>query len=285
RGTSTFDEAQARLAARNLLLDGGFNANSTSREAWIAVLSGLKSSQFNGETGLEGPFVRSTNQPNGSTDATDYTKANAWLGFRNLTPAQIATLADSIVQQIKTRGPAVSFGDFVNRRLILSSDAGAAAGVSGRLQAAIDASGVNSTLAATVKSNSATVADQLTKPKELTSTPTGGYLDIAHLAPNSLEGMAGLLTQGDLLQALAPVLTARSDTFRIRTYGEVINPVTQSQTGRAWCEAIVQRLPDYVNATADNASVTVDTLTDTGNKTLGRRFQVISFRWLNPDDI
>ena len=48
--------------------------------------------------------------------------------------------------------------------------------------------------------------------------------------------------------ALAPVLFARSDTFLVRAYGEAYNPATQSAEGKAWCEALVQRLPEYVDA-------------------------------------
>jgi len=53
--------------------------------------------------------------------------------------------------------------------------------------------------------------------------------------------------QGDVLQSIGSVLTARSDTFVIRTYGEVLNPLdsTAAPISRAWCEAVVQRLPDY----------------------------------------
>jgi hypothetical protein len=93
-----------------------------------------------------------------------------------------------------------------------------------------------------------------------------------------------------LLGALGPVLTARSDTFRIRAYGDVLNPVSGSTTSeaRAWCEAIVQRLPDYVDdsmpaatdltaAPASSAKIT--------NQTFGRRFKIVSFQWLSANDI
>ncbi len=94
----------------------------------------------------------------------------------------------------------------------------------------------------------------------------------------------GWLTQADVLQAIGPVISARSDTFTIRTYGEVANPVTGETSARAWCEAVVQRLPDYVNTT-DPATVAPASLTAGDNKTFGRRFRVVSFRWLSPDAI
>jgi hypothetical protein len=55
------------------------------------------------------------------------------------------------------------------------------------------------------------------------------------------------LTQADLMTALGPVLFTRSDTFVIRAYGETLNPTTGNVEGRAWCEAIVQRHPEYVD--------------------------------------
>jgi hypothetical protein len=84
------------------------------------------------------------------------------------------------------------------------------------------------------------------------------------------------LTQAGVLNTLAPVLAARSDTFTIRSFGSVINPVTGAESGRAWCEAVVQRVPENVvpaGSVMDNA---------TG---LGRRFRIIQFRWLTADDI
>jgi hypothetical protein len=79
-----------------------------------------------------------------------------------------------------------------------------------------------------------------------------------------------------MLNTLAPVIAARSDTFTIRSFGSVINPVTGAEDGRAWCEAIVQRVPETVESGGSlmhNA---------TG---LGRRFRVVQFRWLGSEDI
>jgi len=88
------------------------------------------------------------------------------------------------------------------------------------------------------------------------------------------------LTQADLLSTLGPHLSARSDTFMIRTYGESLNPVTQAKEGRAWCEAIVQRVPDYVDA-----SQRPEAKAGGLNATLGRKFKIVSFRWLGPQDL
>ncbi|MES1166365.1 MAG: hypothetical protein ABUL68_00040, partial [Pseudomonadota bacterium] len=91
------------------------------------------------------------------------------------------------------------------------------------------------------------------------------------------------LLQGDVMTALAPILFARSDTFVIRTYGDTFNPVTGATEGRAWLEALVQRLPDYCDA-ADPAETPREGL-NPANARLGRRFKMVSFRWLTRADI
>ena len=91
--------------------------------------------------------------------------------------------------------------------------------------------------------------------------------------------------QGDILGQLGSIMSARSDTFVIRTYGDNKNPVTGAILGRAWCEAVVQRLPNYMNASKDFPETAPASLNDMTNKKFGRRFQVISFRWLGPNDI
>lgn len=96
-------------------------------------------------------------------------------------------------------------------------------------------------------------------------------------------GIPGWLTQADVLQVIGPSLTVRSDTFRIRAYGETLDPTTGETVARAWCEAIVQRLPNYVDP-SDAPELRKDDLKPV-NFRFGRRFQTVSFRWLSPDEI
>jgi len=70
-----------------------------------------------------------------------------------------------------------------------------------------------------------------------------------------------------IMAALGPMLTIRSDTFRIRAYGEALNPADPARIeATAYSEAIVQRTPDPMPG-------------------FGRRFVITQFRWLGPDDI
>jgi hypothetical protein len=76
------------------------------------------------------------------------------------------------------------------------------------------------------------------------------------------------ITATQFMDAIGPLLSVRSDTFRIRAYGEAVNPADAAKTEAvAYCEAVVQR-------TADPAP--------TG---LGRKFVVTHFRWLGAEDI
>ena len=108
-------------------------------------------------------------------------------------------------------------------------------------------------------------------------------IDEAHLNAGIAEFSSQWLTQGDVMTALAPVLFSRSDTFLIRAYGDTLNPVTGELEGRAWCEAAAQRLPEYL----DPAQVeeTPPAALNPTNARFGRRFKIVSFRWLTIFDL
>lgn len=94
----------------------------------------------------------------------------------------------------------------------------------------------------------------------------------------------GWLTQADMLQAIGPVIAARSDTFRIRTCGEALSADGKTVLARAWCEAIVQRVPEFVDST-DPPFARHDSISSPLNKLFGRRFTITSFRWLASNEI
>ncbi len=101
--------------AGDLLVDGAFNVNSTSVEAWVAQLSSLRGAGMRRKDGSavalaanETPVVRFIEEPE---------EQNSWNRFRKLSDAEIVELAKAMVRQVKLRGPFLSFSDFVNRRL------------------------------------------------------------------------------------------------------------------------------------------------------------------------
>jgi hypothetical protein len=115
--------------------------------------------------------------------------------------------------------------------------------------------------------------------------PPGSYFrNLAILNPQGQNrthngfGASGCLFQGDLLQALGSRIATRSDTFRMRAYGES----NEGNLGHM-LEWIIQRTPDFVDP-QDPAATSPHQLNPL-NQVLGRRFKVISSRWLAPSEI
>lgn len=274
----------ARLAA-SLGIAGAFNINSTSVPAWEAMLASLQAASPVAIQGSTGSLSGSTGSLSGSTgDGTLVTRhvppigkaldgeadpvrreELAWAGFRRLSQKQLTELARQVVIQIKKRGPFQSQAEFVNRRLQTGELA-----VSGALQAAIDASGINAAAIATA-GGQPTVPD----PKAPEAYP-------AAAVGSTADGATAVIVQSDVLTPLAPFVTVRSDTFLIRAYGEATDG---KSTARAWCEATIQRHPDFIDSATPRATAAGDLTTGSPNARFGRRFAVASFRWLKPDEV
>lgn len=253
--TAMIEREACTQIAQHLMVDGAFNINSTSAKAWTAMLSGLRGSSFelaNGSgsvTLTETPFSRFRNPLGAENDN--------WQGFRSLSDTQIEELAEQIVIQVRERGPFLSLGEFVNRR-IDSSDLG----LSGALQTAIDN---------TPSINSAALQGTM----DISNYDTS---ETANISPQDTGvGIPGYLTQADLLQSIAPIITPRSDTFIIRAYGETLDSAGNT-VASAMIEATVQRSTDFVDKT-NSPDTKIDNLSDI-NKTYGREFIITSFRYL-----
>ena len=85
------------------------------------------------------------------------------------------------------------------------------------------------------------------------------------------------------MNALGNAATVRSNTFTIRSYGESVDNKGRVQA-RAWCEAVVQRIPEYLDK-ADEPHINTVDLGSEANKNFGRRIRGISFRWLGSEEI
>lgn len=264
------DLADLHAAARFLTIDGGFNVNSTSVEAWKAVLGATRRVAGNAATT---PFPRVLTAQGGEWSAGDMADDDsAWSGGRALTDGELDRLARAIVAEVRTRGPFLSLSDFVNRRL-----ANDATGRMGPLQAAIEAAGLNASFKAAYPLDNSTQLRSYRHPDNI-SEPTG--LNQTLKPDSKAWGIPGYLTQGDLLQVLGPALNARSDTFIIRTYGDSLDAAGRIQA-RAWCEAVVQRTPEPIHPDASGLNSAREGLPGD----LGRRFIIKSFRWLATDEV
>ncbi len=104
----------------------------------------------------------------------------------------------------------------------------------------------------------------------------------------SSAGAPGALSQADILTVLGNAATPRSDTFTIRAYGEGLD-ASGKVIATACCEAVVQRSLEYVDpldpvdavpAPVAPATSTSPAIKSEANKIFGRRFGMVSFRWL-----
>jgi hypothetical protein len=186
---------------------------------------------------------------------------------------------------VKRRGPFLNFSEFINRRL--SDDD---LGTTGALQSAIDyddGSPESGSINYDFKSNS----DFMLKESDLG--------DHAFASPEAavgsrFAGVPGYVIQSDLLKPIANTLSVRDDTFRIRAYGESVDK-SGKVVAKAWCEAVVQRLPEYQDPTNEpevparkmepDGTFSDNTGLSATNRLFGRKFQIESFRWLSASEI
>jgi len=291
-------KTQAQQFAQFAMIKNPFNVNSDSVDAWRGVLSSLRDHDVMGwnnstfsspektafsRVGV--PVAGSSDDPNPNNSVNAQGQLR-WAGYRALTDKQIEELAQQIVLQIRERAkadkaPSLSLGDFVNRRIGSDNDLHALKGI---LQTAIDQTDINSR---NHNLDSINLADPI-------GNRGTAVANRAALRGNSADGAPSILTQGDLMTALAPIITVRGDTFTVRAYGESRSVDGNTVLARTWCEATVQRTVDYVDRT--NAPVDRDlSLTNIGktglkdlsltNKVFGRRLVITSFRWLNAAEI
>jgi hypothetical protein len=229
--------------------------------------------------------------PNGSAVTNDaYTDQSSWTGFRALSESELDALADAIVDEIKLRAlelgdngnpsPFGSLSNFVNRMPYADNADYTHLGL---LQAAINKAGLND------RFNSATEFDTTHWNSSKSDIMHSSYnnwnqnnrADFANpdCRINTAAAASTYLLQSDILQQIAPYISTRSDTFKIRSYGEHLDPITGESEGKAWLEAVVQRSPVPIKPSASNPQEpeTPDSM--------GRKFEIVSLRWLSQEDI
>lgn len=279
--------------ASELEIDGAFNVNSVSLDAWRAILRHSRGNEVpyltrNGATDSDSaatfPYPRTSiagDQASSSgsleSNATN-SSAVHFAGYKDLTEVQIDTLAEEIVSEIRKRGPFLSFSEFVNRQLTTDKDLALAS----------------------------TIQKALDNLSERGNSPENPYTEIQAIAPNitsvppgntdykfpeaafgsSAFGVPGWIRQADILTPLAPIMTVRDDSFTIRAYGDVRDTNDSSIIlASAWCEATLQRQAEYNDPTDDKTIDPYGQATSDLNKRYGRKYKIVAFRWLNEGEI
>lgn len=269
---------------------GAFNINSVRPAAWAAVLRGLGTGR--GDLTLAYPtHAADTGLVNGVSTATlprplarfAQSAGETWeispnpenfqavlrtyrRGARSLTEPQVQGLAQVLADSIRARtsqvGPYRSMAEF------LAPDMTRFAGRN-VIEHAIF-----------THDEGVVAADRINWDQYFPDAP----IPIDEAAPS-------FLTSADFMTPLAPQLSARSDTFIIRAYGETVPETrpeafaTSEPVGRAWVEAVVQRYPDGVTASDYAQADDSDWRTPMAEETWGRRFRVVALRWLREEDL
>ena len=224
------------LTASLLRVEGMFNVNSTSVDAWKSVLSGLRNetvATIDGDgaaktkaatsgttpiTGLLSPFEEVAD------DADDRA---AWTGRRELSDEQIDELAVAIVREIRASGPFLSLADFVNRRP--GTDKRLAAG--GVIARALDKD-----LGVTEPESGAGTNDAFRSGDAVVTNTVANRFEFPEAEEGlKSDGIPGIVKQADILTPIAPFISVRSDSFLVRTYGEAVDS-SGNVTAKAWCE-------------------------------------------------
>ena len=238
----TNSEARQQDAAEHLLMAGGFNINSTSTEAWEAMLSRTIYGWEYGATpiDLKNAFLNLAEGTDGASEAVgaianeaDFNTGNPVAdgrlamkqAIRRLSDTQITNLAKSVVDALDIH--------FTNNSLFSDLATFVSAGI---LNNAIMDSGINES--------------------------------IARHSP-------AYISQNLILEMLAPYLAVRADTFTIKSYGTTKNPITGEPSAKVICEATVQRLPQRFDGSAPRIQ---EEATTNGNA-FGRRFEIVDIAW------
>jgi len=309
--SSTSGDGYKKVAAYSML-KGGFNINCTDAGAWGRFLRGVNNNlpiKFTDGTIDERSLLGSTyagfpssSSPTPPIIGEENSRDQTWSGYSRLVLSkEINNLAANLANEVKKRGPFMSVSDFVNRRVAGDTNLNGVVDdnditnehYKGAIQAAIDTMVVSNKQDKADYDRDNDVSEQLTMPFNwhIGAEAGGVYSDYSKHSPlvpsttqdtNTATGVPGSVTQADVLRVLAPRLSARSDTFRIRAYGEV-RDADDKIIASAMCEALVQRIPEYV----DDSDEPWDEGSDlsTTNQKYGRRFEIRSFRWLDDDEI
>lgn len=278
-----------KIASR-LEVEGMFNVNSTSVEAWKALLGQARSREriaMHGENGIVAADAPDGLVVTRGAVATDveagpatgfgakFANASEYTGFRSLSDGQIEDLAEKVVEQVRLRGPFLSLSEFVNRQLSNDGDLALA----GAIQSALN--DMKEDPMAELRKPANSLAENTMDEKD-PKLDGADYQFPEAAKGSSAHGVPGWIRQADVLRPIAPVLSVRDDTFTIRAYGEHLDS-NGRVSARAWCEAVVKRTRDFYDSS--DAADSADPPADEANETFGRRYRIVSFRWLHSDEV
>lgn len=260
-------------AAEGLILQNGFNLNSTSPLAWAKILSGhhfaagqIEMQYEQGNFPNEPEWFRTTGAatnvffkfPEAAAFNTTERESNPRYEFLlrgDTSNYENAFRIDSIDWQANRQHPS-----FVQCIRELQDDAALELGRA-----------ITSELYQYYEDNGhppISMADYISSgilQNAINATPginqrANGFDEIPSFGPSNVD-------QRTLLNAIGNFASVRSDTFEITARADVTDPVTGGISATAMCRAIVQRMPE-----------------EHENSTFGRKLQILQFEWLTNFD-
>ena len=254
-GLASKAELQDKDSAEHLYVKGAFNLNSTSVEAWASVLKGIRLGLWQYDDGV------------GGTGEVDLTGSNQFLRFSQSAEEtwQGTYGTDSIdLTRERFRKGISSYTDAEVGLLAVEI----VKGIRTRRQSPIAPMGPFVSLQDFIDSG------------VIETAISGASLN----SENDEIYSSSYLTQQDVLTAIAPFLSVRSDTFVVRAYGDAVNPFDDEEIlARAYCEAIVQRTHTIHELDSNSGNDMAPAGLLAGE--LGREFKVIAFRWMTGDQL
>ncbi|HKK18914.1 MAG TPA: hypothetical protein VJ952_09575, partial [Opitutales bacterium] len=271
----------------HLMVRNRFNLNSTSVAAWKSVLGSLRLNNFNyldypeddtsdlstltvSNANRKGTFARFSHSLEETYEAPE-TPAFVGIGAgsepvapsafyrhgaRRLDSEQLEKFAEEIVRLLQARGqPFNSMEEFLSVQDV---------GLPTESDESLMEEAIRKTFGTGLNEHQEWYHKWETSgtPKEESGeTP----IEIDHFSP-------GFLTQADVMTAIGPMLSPRSDTFKIRARGRSISELGLTESV-ATIEATVQRIPEPVDPTANPTGPT------------NRQFRVLAVRWLSENEI
>ncbi len=243
--------------AGQLLLDGGFNVNNASPEAWAALLRSLSIDDWR---------MRS---PGGDEWMLDLTAPIFTQPYSAALPAsEDAAEAQAEANTSKLEGFSRTPASWRTHDAFLIGlrDLGA---IRHNGEPALDA--LARAIAARVRAHGRPFTSLSEFARSHVVQDAIDSIPGINLRENGVdaipEGSPAHISQARILTALAPLLFARSDSFLIRTHGESSNPAGQVRA-RAWLEVLVQRMPGPVDPARPDE----------------RPFRIVYKRWLRDNE-
>ena len=285
----TSNDGWLKIASR-LEVEGMFNVNSTSVDAWKALFGHAKALEqiaMQGANGIvstnvsnknavtRGPIASDIEAGTGAGFSGQFGNASEFTGFRNLSDKQIENLAQKVVEQVRLRGPFLSLSEFMNRQL--SNDTTLA--LAGAVQTALNLLAEDPM--AKLRNPANSLSDNTMDPNDPKLNGVG-YEFAQAATGSSAFGAPAWIRQADILRRIAPILSVRDDTFTIRAYGDAKDS-NGKVIAKAWCEAVVKRTRDFAHPS--DAPDATDPPTNVLSTTFGRNYKIISFRWLNANEV